>query len=38
MTATGGNILVGDGSDFESKAIVCYENAIVCYENEIVTY
>lgn len=38
MTTTVGNILVGDGTDFESKAVVCYENAIVCYENEIVTY
>ena len=37
-TATVGNILVGDGTDFASKAVVCYENAIVCYENEIVTY
>lgn len=37
-TATVGNILVGDGSNFGTKSVVCYENAIVCYENEIVTY
>lgn len=38
MTQTVGNVLASDGTDFESVAIVAYENAAVFYENEIVTY
>lgn len=38
MTQTANNMLVSDGTDFESLALIAYENALVFYENEIVTY
>lgn len=38
ITATSGNVFVGDGTEFQSVTIIAHENEIIFYENEIVTY
>lgn len=38
LTQTAGNVLVSDGLEFESVAVIAYENVAVFYENEFVIY
>ena len=38
ITTTPGNVFVGDGTRFQSHALVAYDNELVFYDNEIVSY